>query len=129
MELKNLPIPNKRVETYDRETRTRLLKAFGYTFEEYKTMILPMARDGAETVSAMGADIPLAVLSREHQPLFNYFKQLFAQVTNPPLDAIREEVVTPTAVYVGEDGNLLTEKPENCRILKVNNPILTSTDL
>ncbi len=129
VELKNLPIPNKRVETYDRETRTRLLKAFGYTFEEYKTMILPMARDGAETVSAMGADIPLAVLSREHQPLFNYFKQLFAQVTNPPLDAIREEVVTSTAVYVGEDGNLLTEKPENCRILKVNNPILTSTDL
>ncbi len=129
VELKNLSIPNKKVETYDRETLTRLLKAFGYTFEEYKTMILPMARDGAETVSAMGADIPLAVLSREHQPLFNYFKQLFAQVTNPPLDAIREEVVTSTSVYVGQDGNLLEEKPENCRILKVNNPILTSTDL
>ena len=66
---------------------------------------------------------------KEHQPLFNYFKQLFAQVTNPPIDAIREEIVTSTTVYVGEDGNLLEEKPENCQVLKINNPILTNTDL
>ncbi len=127
--LKHLPIPNKKVETYERSTRIRLMKAFGYTYEEYKTMILPMARDGEEPASAMGNDTPLAVLSGQHQPLFNYFKQVFAQVTNPPLDAIREEVVTSTTVYVGRDGNLLDEKPENCRILKVDNPILTSTDL
>ena len=92
-------------------------------------MILPMALNGAEAVSAMGADSPLAVLSRKHQPLFNYFKQLFAQVTNPPIDAIREEIVTSTTVYVGEEGNVLEERPENCKILKVDNPILTCTDL
>ena len=63
------------------------------------------------------------------QPLFNYFKQMFAQVTNPPIDAIREEIVTSTSVYIGEDGNLLEEKPENCKVLKINNPILTDTDL
>ena len=64
-----------------------------------------------------------------HQPLFNYFKQLFAQVTNPPIDAIREEIVTSTTVYVGEEGNLLEEKPENCQVLRIDNPILTNTDM
>lgn len=92
-------------------------------------MILPMALNGAEAVSAMGVDSPLAVLSKKHQPLFNYFKQLFAQVTNPPIDAIREEIVTSTTVYVGEEGNILEETPENCKILRVENPILTETDL
>ena len=77
----------------------------------------------------MGTDTPLAVLSGQHPPLFNYFKQRFAQVTNPPIDAIREKVVTSTSVYVGAHGNLLEDKPENCKVLKVNNPILTSTDL
>ena len=77
----------------------------------------------------MGTDTPLAVLSQKHQPLFNYFKQLFAQVTNPPIDAIREEIVTSTTVYVGKDGNLLKEQPENCQVMKVNNPILTNTDM
>ena len=77
----------------------------------------------------MGADSPLAVLSKKHQPLFNYFKQLFAQVTNPPIDSIREKVVTSTTVYIGEDGNLLEEKAINCQVLKVDNPILTNTDL
>ena len=67
----------------------------------------------------MGIDTPLAVLSDEYQPLFNYFKQLFAQVTNPPIDAIREEVVTSTTIYVGEDGNLLEEKAKNCQVLKI----------
>ncbi|MDE6698788.1 MAG: glutamate synthase large subunit, partial [Lachnospiraceae bacterium] len=127
--LKNLKIPNKKVETYSKEERQKIQKAFGYTYEELKTSILPMAQNGAEQIAAMGTDSPLAVLSNEHQPLFNYFKQLFAQVTNPPIDAIREEVVTSTTVYIGEDGNILEEKPENCKVLKVNNPILTSTDL
>ena len=129
IELKDLPIPNRGVAYMSAEQRSRLQKAYGYTYEEYKTMILPMALNGAEAVSAMGADSPLAVLSRKHQPLFNYFKQMFAQVTNPPIDAIREEIVTSTAVYVGEEGNILEETAENCKILKVNNPILTCTDL
>ena len=77
----------------------------------------------------MGTDTPLAVLSNSHKPLFNYFKQLFAQVTNPPIDAIREEIVTSTSVYLGKDGNILEEKPENCHVLKIHNPILTNTDL
>ena len=88
-----------------------------------------MAKTGAESTAAMGIDTPLAVLSDDHQPLFNYFKQLFAQVTNPPIDAIREEIVTSTTVYVGEDGNILEEEPKNCQVLKIKNPILTNTDL
>ncbi|MBP3508462.1 glutamate synthase large subunit [Oscillibacter sp.] len=127
--LKDLPIPNKRVETHSQELRDRLYKAFGYSYEEVKDSILPMARDGAEPTSAMGVDTPLAVLSEHHQPLFNYFKQLFAQVTNPPMDAIREEIVTDTTVYVGSSGNLLQEKAENCTVLQIHNPILTSVDL
>ena len=104
-------------------------KAFGYTFESLREAILPMAKNGGEGTSAMGIDTPLAALASDHQPLFNYFKQLFAQVTNPPIDSIREKVVTSTTVYIGEDGNLLEEKAENCQVLKVNNPILTNTDL
>ena len=129
VELKDLKIPNKRVPSFTEEEMARIQKAFGYTYEQYRTMILPMARDGQETVSSMGNDSPLAVLSKEHHPLFDYFKQLFAQVTNPPIDAIREEIVTSTSVYIGCDGNLLKEAPENCRILKVHNPILTNTDM
>ena len=103
--LRDLPIPNRRVERSSQERRDRLYKAFGYTYEEVKDAILPMARGGAEPTSAMGVDTPLAVLSEKHQPLFSYFKQLFAQVTNPPIDAIREEVVTDTTVYLGNDAN------------------------
>ncbi|MFR2561767.1 MAG: glutamate synthase central domain-containing protein [Anaeromassilibacillus sp.] len=88
-----------------------------------------MARDGNEQTASMGIDIPIAVLSDKHQPLFNYFKQSFAQVTNPPIDAIREKVVTNTTVYAGSDGNLLQEKAENCMVLQINNPILTSVDM
>ncbi|MBE7726902.1 MAG: glutamate synthase large subunit [Enterocloster citroniae] len=128
-DIKELPVPNKGVAAMEEEQRLRLQKTYGYTYEQYKTMILPMALNGAEAVSAMGVDSPLAVLSAKHQPLFNYFKQLFAQVTNPPIDAIREEIVTSTTVYVGEEGNILEERPENCKILKVENPILTETDL
>lgn len=129
VQLKNLKIPNMRVQEYRGEELARLQKAFGYTYEEYRTSILNMALNGSESIGAMGVDTPLAVLSSEHQPLFNYFKQLFAQVTNPPIDAIREEVVTSTTVYIGEDGNLLKEEAKNCQVLKVNNPILTNTDM
>ncbi|MGM9538669.1 MAG: glutamate synthase large subunit [Candidatus Onthomonas sp.] len=127
--LKDLKIPNKKVPSYDQEQRDRLYKAFGYTYEEVKNSILLMAQTGAEPTAAMGVDIPLAVLSEKHQPLFNYFKQLFAQVTNPPIDAIREKIVTDTAVYLGREGNLLEEQAENCKMLRINNPILTSIDL
>ncbi|MGN1148446.1 MAG: glutamate synthase large subunit, partial [Lachnospiraceae bacterium] len=129
VELKDLKIPNQRVPEFTYEERQRMQKAFGYTYEDLKGSILPMAKNGGEAIAAMGVDTPLPVLSKTHHPLFHYFKQLFAQVTNPPIDAIREEVVTSTTVYVGREGNVLEEVPENCNMLKVNNPILTNTDL
>ena len=127
--LKDLKIPNIKVEEHNSEDRKRLQKAFGYTYEEVMTTILPMARNASEAICAMGADSPLAVLSDQPQPLFNYFKQLFAQVTNPPIDAIREEVVTASNVFIGRSGDILEEKPDNCRVMKIQNPILTSTDI
>ena len=129
MELKDLKIPNRKVEQYTPEECAKLRKAFGYSYEEYHDSIRTMALNGAEGIAAMGVDTPLAVLSKEHQPLFYYFKQRFAQVTNPPIDAVREEIVTSTSVYIGKEGNILKEQPENCQVLKVNNPILSDTDL
>ena len=129
IQLKDLKIPNKKVPVHTKEERARLQKAFGYTYEDFKTSILPMALNGTEQTGAMGIDTPLAVLSNKHQPLFNYFKQLFAQVTNPPIDSIREKVVTSTTVYLGTEGNILEEKAENCKQLRINDPILTNTDL
>lgn len=127
--LRELKIPNRRVPEFSAEERQRMQKAFGYTYDELKTSILPMALNGGEAIAAMGVDTPLPVLSKTYHPLFHYFKQLFAQVTNPPIDAIREEVVTDTTVYIGTEGNVLEETPKNCNVLKVNNPILTNTDL
>ena len=124
-----LKVPNRKVETHPKALRDKLYKAFGYTYEDIKTAILPMARDGNEQTASMGIDIPIAVLSDKHQPLFNYFKQSFAQVTNPPIDALREKIVTTTTVYAGADGNLLQEKAENCKVLQIDNPILTSVDM
>ncbi|MDE7238418.1 MAG: glutamate synthase large subunit, partial [Lachnospiraceae bacterium] len=129
VELHDLKIPNECVPQFSDEERERMQKAFGYTYEELKESILPMAKNGSEPIAAMGTDIPIPVLSHSHQPLFHYFKQLFAQVTNPPIDAIREEIVTSTNVYVGTDGNLLEETPKNCNMLKINDPILTNTDM
>ena len=126
--LKDIHIPNVKVETYEKEERQRLQKNFGYSFEDLQR-IIPMANTGNEATKAMGKDTPLAVLSERTHPLFNYFKQLFAQVTNPPIDAIREEIVTSTSVYLGKDGNILEEKHDNCNVLKINNPILTNTDI
>ena len=129
LKLGELSIPNKKIPVHSQEMRDKLYKVFGYTYEDVKSTILPMASDGTEPISSMGHDIPLAVLSEKHQPLFHYFKQLFAQVTNPPIDSLREKIVTDTTVYVGYDGNLLQEKGENCTMLEINNPILTGVDL
>ncbi len=125
--LKDLPIPNKKAVSLD--TAEKLQNAFAYSYEDIKDTILPMAMTGAEPTAAMGDDIPLAVLSEKHQPLFNYFKQMFAQVTNPPIDTVRESLVTDTTVYVGSDGNLLEDRAENCTVLEIHNPILTNVDL
>ena len=129
LHLEDLPVPNRAVEKHGQEERDKLYKAFGYTYEEVKDLILPMAKTGAEPTASMGTDIPLAVLSEARQPLFSYFKQMFAQVTNPPIDAIREKIVTDTAVFLGASGNLLEEKAENCAVLQIENPILTSVDM
>ena len=129
VKLRDIKIPNHRVETYSDEMRMRLMKAFGYSYEDYRTSILSMATTGSEGISAMGIDTPLAVLSQRNQPLFNYFKQLFAQVTNPPIDAIREKVVTSKTMFLGVEGNLLEEQPDNCQVLRIDNPILTNTDM
>ena len=128
-ELKDLKIPNEKVPSYSTEELVRLLKAFGYTYEDYREQIEKMALNGSEAIGAMGVDTPIAVLSKEYQPLFYYFKQLFAQVTNPPIDAVREKIVTATTIYAGKNGNLLSEKPENCNVLKIKNPILSDLDL
>lgn len=127
--LKELKIPNEKIPAISKEEKARLQKSFGYSYEEYRDGIFSMALNGTEQIGAMGIDTPIAVLSKEYQPLFYYFKQLFAQVTNPPIDAVREKIVTSTTVYVGKNGNLLEEKPENCQVLKINNPILTDLDM
>lgn len=127
--LKDLPAPDKKTHIHSQHERDILYKIFGYTYEDVKDIILPMARVKLEPTSAMGTDIPLAIYSKNHLSLFHYFKQLFAQVTNPPIDSLREEVVTDTTIYIGSDGNLLKDKSENCTVLEVNNPILTSRDM
>lgn len=129
VDLKDLKIPNQPIPSHTHDELVRLQKAFGYHYEDVTTMILPMAKNGGEPAGAMGSDTPLAVLSKTRPPLFEYFKQMFAQVTNPPIDALREKVVTSTTVYVGAQGNLLEEDSQNCKVLKINNPILTETDL
>ncbi len=127
--LSSLPVPMGRSPEFTCEQRTQQCLAFGYHYEDLKDTILPMATMGIEPTAAMGADIPLAVLSENHQPLFRYFRQQFAQVTNPPIDAIREEIVTDTTVYAGSDGNLLEDKAENCHVLQIESPILTGSDM
>ncbi|MBR3368023.1 MAG: glutamate synthase large subunit [Lachnospiraceae bacterium] len=129
LHLSRLPIPNHRVADHPQSQRDRLYKAFGYTYEDVRDQLLPMAENGVEPTVSMGHDVPLAMLSDHHQLLFCYFKQLFAQVTNPPIDSLREKVVTDTTVYVGSDGDLLNPCSGNCRVLEINNPILTVTDL
>ncbi len=129
LDLKNLPAPDKKVRMHSQEDRDRLYRVFGYTFEDVNDQLLAMAKTGKEPTASMGTDIPLAALSKLHPSLFHYFKQLFAQVTNPPIDSLREKVVTDTTVYIGSSGNLLEEKAGNCTVLEVNNPILEARDL
>ena len=104
-------------------------KAFGYTFEDLRMILAPMARDGKEALGSMGDDTPLAILSDKPQSLYSYFKQLFAQVTNPPLDAIREELVTSTETLLGSEANLLDPQPASCRQISLPHPILTDDEL
>jgi len=111
------------------DTLLRRQRAFGYSEEDLKVLLGPMGVSGAEPIGSMGTDVPLACLSDRPQPLFNYFKQLFAQVTNPPIDPIREELVMSLISYVGTERNILEEKPENCHTLKLPYPILTNKDL
>ena len=127
--LADLKIPNKRPFRYHGMELKRLQRAFGYTYETMYSMMIPMALNSGEPTAAMGVDVPIPPLSKQNPPLFDYFKQLFAQVTNPPIDSIRESVITDTTVYLGAAGNLLKEEEANCRVLKVENPILTSLDL
>ncbi len=127
--LAELKIPNEAVPVIEKENLERLQKSYGYTYEECRERIYSMALNGSEQIGSMGVDTPLAVLSDQYRPLFDYFKQLFAQVTNPPIDAVREKIVTATCVYAGRNGDLLSDKASNCNVLKINNPILSDLDL
>jgi glutamate synthase (ferredoxin) len=126
--LENLPEPPEGTEPQHRKILQRQ-QAFGYTFEDLRFIIGPMANDGVQPLGSMGTDTPLAVLSNKPQLLYNYFKQLFAQVTNPPIDPIREEIVTSTETMVGARGGLLNPTPESCALIKLAHPLLTNEEL
>lgn len=126
--LEKLPVADE-VPAKDPETLLQRQKAFGYTYEDLRLILGPMAMDGVDPVGAMGTDAPLAVLSDKPQLLYNYFKQLFAQVTNPPIDALREEIVTATETMMGSEGNVLEPGPESCHLIKLKIPILTNEEL
>ena len=128
VELDKLPTPPV-VRTDEAEPLLKRQHVFGYTVEELKLIIGPMAKDGQEALGSMGTDTPLACLSERPQLLYSYFKQLFAQVTNPPLDAMREELVTSLYTYLGREGNLLDETPRHARLVKLKQPILSNVEL
>jgi len=128
MLLEKLPEPPHTHEA-DHDSVLQRQQAFGYTFEDLRFIVGPMARDGMQPLGSMGTDTPLAVLSEKPQLLYNYFKQLFAQVTNPPIDPIREEIITSTEIMVGGEGNMLEPTPESCRLVKMHYPILTNEEL
>ncbi len=113
----------------DHATIQQRQQAFGYTFEDQRKILLPMAKDGVEATGSMGTDIPLAVLSNKSKLLYDYFKQLFAQVTNPPIDCIREEIVTSSVTAIGPERNLLNAQPESCNLIELKSPILTNDEL
>ena len=127
--LGDLKIPNHKIPVNTQEERDRLYRAFGWNYEDVNEMVLPLAKNGIEPTGAMGVDTPLAVMSEKHPSLFRYFKQLFAQVTNPPIDSLREKIVTDTTVYLGKDGNMLNPDGKSCTVLEINNPILTGVDM
>ncbi len=126
--LEELPVAAEMAERTDRSGLERLSKAFHYTWEDCQDILRPMAENGTEPIVSMGADEPLAALSRTHPSLYDYFKQRFAQVTNPPIDARWEEIKTDCSVYIGDDGNLLSRDPENCTVLELPSPVLTEED-
>ncbi len=128
LHLAQIPYTNNAipVENADFETRQRM---FGYSIEDLKTIINPMGESGYEAISSMGNDTPLAVLSDQPQLLYNYFKQLFAQVTNPPLDGIREEIITDISLAIGGDYNIFDIAPKHCKKLKIQNPVISNEDL
>ncbi len=127
--LDEIPQPDVAVPGVEHSTLLKRQQVFGYTFEQLRILLAPMATDSVEALGAMGNDTPAAALSNHSQLLYNYFKQLFAQVTNPPIDAIREELITATEVMLGTERNLLETRPENCRQLKLSRPILTNSEL
>jgi glutamate synthase (ferredoxin) len=126
--LEQLPEPSRTIAS-NPETLLRRQRAFGYSEEDMRILLGPMGAKGEEPVGSMGTDVPLACLSDRPQPLFNYFKQLFAQVTNPPVDPIREELVMSLISYIGTERNILDEAPDNCHTLKLPHPLLTNRDL
>lgn len=128
LKLESLPVLSPYPQT-NYNTLLQRQKIFGYTFEELRKIIAPMAADGQEAIGAMGTDTPLAVLSDKPQLLYNYFKQLFAQVTNPPIDALREEIITATETFIGSEGNLVQPTPESCKQIKVKYPVITNEEL
>ncbi|MBR4457727.1 MAG: glutamate synthase large subunit [Clostridia bacterium] len=127
--LGDLPAAADPAGTPDRAEEERLCKAFHYTWEDGHDILLPMAANGTEPIVSMGADEPLAALSKTHPSLFDYFRQRFAQVTNPPIDALREEIKTDCSIYIGDDGNLLSDGPDNCTVLELPSPVLTEEEL
>ena len=126
--LKDIPY-NEEPDNYDEEALNKRQTIFGYTKEDINTIILPMSKSSKEPIGSMGNDTPIAVLSERPQLLFNYFKQLFAQVTNPPLDGIREELITDISLTLGKDSNIFDIKAENCEKLKIENPVISKLDL
>ncbi len=128
MPIEKLPNP-KQIHGSDSDTLLQRQQAFGYTHEDLKVLMAPMAANGIEPTGSMGTDTALAVLSNRSRLLYDYFKQLFAQVTNPPLDGIREELVTQVSITIGPEGNLLKPAPESCRRIKLNSPVITNEEL
>ena len=127
--LEDLPEAKETAEELPDEERGRLCRAFRYTWEDLQDVVLPMAEKGTEPIVSMGADVPVAALSKTHPSLYDYFRQRFAQVTNPPIDALREEVKTDCSIYVGDDGNLLEHEAGNSCVLELPSPVLTEKEL
>ena len=122
-------LPPRERTTLDEGTIIQRQQTFGYTHEALKLLVAPMARDAKGAIGSMGTDTPVAVLSDQPRPLYDYFQQLFAQVTNPPLDAIREELITAVCTTVGAEGNLLDPRPESCRQVHLPHPVLTEDQM
>jgi glutamate synthase (ferredoxin) len=121
-------LPEAPIQKPDHKTVIQRQQAFGYTFEDIRLIMLPMARDAVQPLGSMGTDTPLAVLSKRPQLLYNYFKQLFAQVTNPPIDSIREEIITSSDTTLGPGGNLLNPIPGSCANVHIKSPIMSNEE-